>query len=322
MTSTAAEEHRLRVRSQLDCLVSDYLSIGQRHGFEAEDLHQRLEQLWTLVQQQLHQPYVFEPWHTAQRSPFDYLTFGLEFFRPLADPARSVLRGPWDRVREQLDRGENVILLSNHQSEAEPPAMQLLLENRDPKLAEEMVMMAGARVTSDPITIPFSLGRSLLCVYSKRHLPEDPLQRARQLEHNQRALGILKAKMHQGGLCLWVACAGGRDRADETGRVQVIPFDSDSVELLRLLSMQSRRPTHCYPLALDTYRLMPPPPKVEKELGEARRTLGGGVGMSLLNEIDWNALPAGREGREERARLIHSQVAHEVDSLETEIGRE
>ena len=313
------EKKIARAREHLDSLVEDYLRIGQQHGFSHDDLQRRLNLLWTLAQEQIASPHAFEPWHEATRAPFDYRAFGIEFFRPLVDPQRTLLKGPWNQVREQLQRGENVIFLSNHQSEAEPPAMHLLLEKFDQKLAEHFVMMAGARVTGDPISSPFSLGCNLLCVYSKRHLPEDPLQRAAQLEHNQRALQILREKLDQGGIGLWVACAGGRDRPDASGAMQIAPFDPESVELLRLLGMRSSVRTHWYPLALCTYRLLAPPQQRQSELGEHRVTLGGGIGMELLPEVEWTALPEGKENREQRALLLEQQVATAATRLQQQI---
>ena len=37
-----------------------------------------------------------------------------------------------------------------------------------------MVHVAGDRVTTDPVAVPFSKGRNLLCIYSKRHMNNPP----------------------------------------------------------------------------------------------------------------------------------------------------
>jgi glycerol-3-phosphate O-acyltransferase len=54
------------------------------------------------------------------------------------------------------------------------------------KLAEKMIFIAGHKVTSDPVCIPFSMGRNLICIHSKKHIknpPEDiPRKQAQNLE--------------------------------------------------------------------------------------------------------------------------------------------
>ncbi|XP_058069789.1 glycerol-3-phosphate acyltransferase ATS11, chloroplastic-like [Magnolia sinica] len=46
----------------------------------------------------------------------------------------------------------------------------LLLETSHPHLAEKMTYVAGDRVVTDPVCKPFSMGRNLVCVYSKKHM--------------------------------------------------------------------------------------------------------------------------------------------------------
>ena len=36
------------------------------------------------------------------------------------------------------------------------------------------IYVAGDRVITDPLCKPFSMGRNLLCVYSKKHMNDDP----------------------------------------------------------------------------------------------------------------------------------------------------
>jgi hypothetical protein len=45
----------------------------------------------------------------------------------------------FDKIEEQVKAGNNVVLLSNHQTEADPAVMALLLEHSHPFLAENMV---------------------------------------------------------------------------------------------------------------------------------------------------------------------------------------
>ncbi|CAN0191423.1 unnamed protein product [Discosporangium mesarthrocarpum] len=66
------------------------------------------------------------------------------------------------KIEEYLKKGENVFLISNHQTEADPQACSLLME-RDGfgEVAASMINVAGHRVTTDPFAIPFSRGRNL-----------------------------------------------------------------------------------------------------------------------------------------------------------------
>ncbi|XP_058088062.1 glycerol-3-phosphate acyltransferase ATS11, chloroplastic-like isoform X4 [Magnolia sinica] len=70
--------------------------------------------------------------------------------------------------------GHNVVLISNHQTEAEPMIIALLLETLHPHVAEKMTYVAGDRVVTDPVCKPFSMGRNLVCVYSKKHMHDIP----------------------------------------------------------------------------------------------------------------------------------------------------
>ena len=69
---------------------------------------------------------------------------------------------------------------------------------------------------------------------------------------------------------IWVAPSGGRDRADESGKYSVAPFDAKSVEMFRVMSGKSTKPTHFYPLSMFTYPICPPPVAVGGEVGETR----------------------------------------------------
>ena len=113
-------------------------------------------------------------------------------------------------MKEQLAAGENVILLANHQTEADPQIFSLLLDEAHPGFASSTIFVAGDRVTSDAIAMPFSMGRNLvranpnpnpsaspnpnpnhdhnanqLCIYSKRHLNNPPEQRGAKQKHNR-----------------------------------------------------------------------------------------------------------------------------------------
>jgi glycerol-3-phosphate O-acyltransferase len=106
-------------------------------------------------------PPQFEIFHRAVRKPFDYYQMGLDFIRPCIDFPHSKVRGidSLKKIDEQLKNGENVFLLANHQIEPDPQVISLMLEHLYPKIAEEMIFIAGHRVTTDPMAIPMSMGR-------------------------------------------------------------------------------------------------------------------------------------------------------------------
>src|SRR5262249_25757340 len=123
-----------------------------------------------LILQQLRSPHPFTPYNKKIRHPIDYHKFSLDFIRPLIDLKHSTLTGipVLDQIEAQRKRGENVVFLANHQTEPDPQVLAIMLGEKYPKLAEEMIYVAGERVVTDPLAVPFSLGCDLLCIYSKR----------------------------------------------------------------------------------------------------------------------------------------------------------
>jgi glycerol-3-phosphate O-acyltransferase len=251
----------------------------------------------------LSHPPTFEPYHERVRSPVDYYQFGLDLLRPLVIFEHSKLLGQdnLDRIVQQLQQGDNVVLLANHQTEPDPQAISLLLEKKYPQLSEEMIFVAGHRVISDPLAIPFSLGRNLLCINSKNYIETPPEQKEEKLLHNQRTMKRLGQLLSEGGKCIYVAPSGGRDRPNAAGIVEVAKFDAQSIEMFSLLAQHSGRPTHFYPLALATYALLPPPNSIKKELGEKRQTHCTPIHLAFGNEIDMNKYP-GSDAKDKRQR--------------------
>ena len=49
----------------------------------------------------------------------------------------------FDTLQEQLQQGHNVVLLANHQTEADPGVWALLLEKTHPQLATDIIYVAG-----------------------------------------------------------------------------------------------------------------------------------------------------------------------------------
>lgn len=152
----------------MDRFFQDYKKVGGDKKWFDEYLK--------LVEEQSKNPFSFEPYHTCIRKPYDYYRFGIEFFCPLVDKASSRVEGKQyiQEVVAHLKKGHNVILFANHQIEADPLVISLLLDEEFPHFAEEMIIVAGERVITDPLAIPFSMGRNLLCIYSKRYIDHPP----------------------------------------------------------------------------------------------------------------------------------------------------
>lgn len=246
-----------------------------------------------LVIEQCRSPFIFQPYHTHLRAPFDYYEFGLNFIRPLVELSTSKVKGIENlaEIDKRLNKGENVIFLANHQIEADPQAISLLLENKFPKIAEEMIFIAGERVITDPLAIPFSMGRNLLCIYSKRYIDHPPeLKRQKQL-HNQKTMQLLSDLLSEGGKSIYVAPSGGRDRPNSEGKVEIARFDPQSIEMLYLMAQRAKQPTHFYPMALSTFYLLPPPENVQVELGEKRVARRVPIHLAIGESIDMERFP-------------------------------
>ncbi len=306
----------------VDEFFAAYRTALVEGGLDADDYDHLLCGFVDRLEEQLDQPFTFEPYHQQILAPFDYYTYGIEFLRPLVDKARSSVRGAatMDRVATQLAAGDNVIFLANHQTEGDPQAISLLLEDRWPDIGREMIFVAGERVTTDPLAVPFSMGRNLLCIYSKRYIDHPPEQRTTKQRHNQRTMERMSELLAEGGQCIYVAPSGGRDRMDAHGVVQVAPFDPHSVEMFYLMAARAGRPTHFYPMALDTYHFLPPPGTIQTELGETRIIRRTGIHLAVGDEIDMDHLagsdPADRhERRARRAQAIWERVRADHDAF-------
>ena len=275
-----------------------------------------------LVKTQLDSPFAFAPYHEHLRHPFDYYQFGNDFARPLIDFAKSSVYGLdfADKAVEQIKNRENVIFLANHQTEADPQAISLLLEKSHPILAEGMIFVAGERVVTDPLAIPFSMGRNLLCIYSKRYIDHPPEEKAKKQLHNKRTMQLMSELLSQGGKSIYVAPSGGRDRKNAAGEVEVAAFDPQSIEMFYLMAQRAGRPTHFYPLSLATYDLLPPPADIQIELGETRVTQLADIHLAFGPEIDMEKFPGSEvsdkhERRKIRANYIWDLVKQDYEKI-------
>jgi glycerol-3-phosphate O-acyltransferase len=299
-----------------------YAEAIEENGYALKDLEPILNQFLVLVIEQLQHPYSFEPFHERVTHPIDYYRFGLDLIRPLVVFSRSRLKGldQVERMQASLKKGENVILFGNHQTEPDPQAISLLLEKTHPRFAEEMIFVAGHRVVTDPLAVPFSKGRNLLCIFSKRHIETPPELKQEKLLHNQKTMKIMAQLLSEGGKCIYVAPSGGRDRRNGKGAIKVAPFDPQSIEMFYLMAKQSGKTTHFHPLALATYDLLPPPSSVEKELGEKRHAKCTPIHLSFGAPIDMEKTPGSdsadkKQKRQLRAEYIWKLVADDYANL-------
>ncbi|XP_021765581.1 glycerol-3-phosphate acyltransferase, chloroplastic-like [Chenopodium quinoa] len=257
-------------------------------------------------------PFVFPPYHKAIREPIDYYSFGQDYIRPLIDFGNSYVGNItlFHEMEEKLQQGHNIILMSNHQTEADPAVIALLLEKTNSLIAENLIYIAGDRVVTDPLCKPFSMGRNLLCVYSKKHMHDVPELVDAKKRANTRSLKELALLLREGSKIIWIAPSGGRDRPDAvTGEWYPATFDVTSVDNMRRLVEHSGAPEHIYPMALLCYDIMPPPAQVEKEIGEKRVISFHGVGLSVEPEIKYSDISFGCENEIE-AKAAYAQALY------------
>jgi len=167
------------------------------------------------VLDQFSNPYTFPSAHARILEPYDYYAFGQNYVRNLVDFDKSAIGNldRFERVEAQLAAGDNVVLLANHQTEADPAVWALLLEGAGlDRLASDVAYVAGDRVVTDPLCKPFSMGRNLFCVHSKKHMDDDPSLKEEKQRTNRRTLGALGKALAKGGQLLWT-----RPPVDETG---------------------------------------------------------------------------------------------------------
>lgn len=301
---------------------SSYAEALNACGIAASDYTPHFFTYLDLVKEQCLHPFHFSSYHERIRKPFDYYAFGVNFLRPLADSAHSSVKGleRLDAIEKALKKKENVILFANHQTEADPQAISILLEKTHPRIAEELVFVAGERVITDPLAIPFSMGRNLLCIYSKRYIDHPPEEKHTKQLHNKSTMERMRELLSEGGKIIYVAPSGGRDRLSSKGIVEVAPFDPQSIEMFYLMAKKAKKPTHFYPMALFTYNLLPPPENIQIELGETRHAKRVPIHLAIGPEINMEAFPNCENTdkyvrRKSRADYIWNLVKKDYDSF-------
>ncbi|KAJ8613237.1 hypothetical protein CTAYLR_004533 [Chrysophaeum taylorii] len=321
------------VAETIDTFLSTYLGVIEDIGRDPESVVDVMREYVDMVEEQLKAPFKFEPLHRAATEPVDYYAMDTSFMEPLIDMEDSVVLGAEfvAEITKQLEKGENVVLLSNHQTEADPSAWSALFDRgddswRDESFAKRMIMVAGDRVTTDPVAVPFSKARNLLCIYSKRHIDKPPeMKRAKQL-HNTKTMGAMLKLLADGGNMIWVAPSGGRDRPDTAGDFSKPAFfDAKSVEMFRIMANKVGifKKTHFWPTAMLTYRLFPPPPQVSTGgLGEPRIAMRGSVNACFGPELNFDqevvvpddpaAWPEGCADAKDAARALAAAYAYDA----------
>lgn len=279
------------------------------------------------VLNQFIQPYQFPSFHERILEPYNYFEFGQRYVSALIDFNSSLLGNPaqWDTINQQLEQGHNVVLLANHQTEADPGVFAHMLAASNPKLSTDVVYVAGDRVVTDPLCKPFSMGRNLFCIYSKRHMGDIPELKAQKMEANRKTLVAMQKALNKGGVLMWIAPSGGRDRPKEDGQYLPDVFDAAAVELMRNLVNRAKQPGHLYPMAMYSWPMMPPPKTVDKALGERRITHFTPVGINVGEQLDVSKIISSVNAEDKEAQQLalakhtHQEVTKLYVELETAI---
>eukprot|EP00918_Siedleckia_nematoides_P062626 GHVU01136541.1.p1 GENE.GHVU01136541.1~~GHVU01136541.1.p1 ORF type:complete len:224 (-),score=21.34 GHVU01136541.1:159-830(-) len=208
-------------------------------------------------------------------------------------------------IEDALKRGENIIFLSNHQTEPDPAFISIAFEHLGySSLAEKIIYVAGDRIRSDVLSVPFSLGRNLLCVHSRKHVDNFPEEdKSRRQRENLMTIHAMATLLREGGAVIWVAPSGGRDRASANGKFNISPFDLKTVQMFHKMAMKTDRPTWFYPMAMSTAELCPPPPATEKHVGEKRTCKATGLGLAIGKKVD-----ASQQDPESLASAVEAEV--------------
>lgn len=308
------KKHPSRYWDIMESFLATYQTIIDKKNLDLNYYINLLETYGMCVYREIKNPTKFTPVHKAVRSPIDYYHVGNEIFRPLVNTEASTVQKTEtiEKIIGLLKNGENVVLFANHQIEADPQAISILLDDKFPGFAENMMFVAGERVITDPMAIPFSMGRNLFCIYSKKYFDAHQDRKFEMLEHNKRTMLLLGQTLDQGGKCIYIAPSGGRDRPNENKEIEVAPFDPQSVELMYLLGRKAKSPTHFFPLALSTHHLLPPPEGVQVPLGEKRPTNEADIHLFFGNELNMKEFPGSETDDRKEKRLRRALHIWEV----------
>lgn len=269
------------------------------------------------------EPYPFRPYHEALRGPgLDHYAWGNDFFRSMVKYRSSRVLGLENvrKIREKLAAGDNVMLIANHQTEADPQVLSILLElEGHGPLAERTIFVAGHKVTTDPLAVPFSMGRNLLTIFSKKYLDTFAAEeKEAKSARNRETVAEMQRLFKEGGHVFWVAPSGGRDRRSaKSGIFEPAAFDEASVGLFLLLSQKAQKAggpeTHFFPLAMWTHKLVPPPDGTQASVGESRSAARAPVGLHFGADM----VPDDHGGRKGFPKAIEKAVQKQYFQLDT-----
>ena len=101
---------------------TSYMTEVYKSGKDMDEYEAILTELFTRVLERAKEPHQFEPFHRAMREPYDYYALGNNFAGGVIKYEQSKVVGLnyVDQIRAQVAAGDNVVLLANHQSEADP----------------------------------------------------------------------------------------------------------------------------------------------------------------------------------------------------------
>ncbi len=286
-----------------------------------ESLYTTLSTYIKLIEEEVTSPTLFQHFHVKETAPFDYFQFGLDMVSCLIDEKKSCVLGKENLLEchKARELGDNILFLSNHQAEIDPQIISILTNSLSQDISKDIVCVAGHRVTQDPLAIPFSRGRNLICIYSKKYIDHPPEKKEEKLLHNARAMSAIEALLEKGGTSLYVAPSGGRDRILPDGTLVPAAFDPQSVEMFRLLAMsvfrKTSKKTHIHLLALHTIDQLPPPKGININLGEERIAKRAPAGLYFSPPINMEELDIKAEEelakRQSQEPLASSQLKQE-----------
>ncbi|PON63284.1 hypothetical protein PanWU01x14_131940 [Parasponia andersonii] len=97
----------------------------------------------------------------------------------------------------------------------------------------------------------------------------------------------------------------------------------ENVDNMRRLVEHSGAPGHIYPLALLCHDIMPPPPQVEKEIGEKRIISYHGVGLSVAPAVSFSKIAASlenyEEAREAYTEALYNSITEQYNVLKSAV---
>ena len=132
----------------------------------------------------------------------------------------------------------------------------------------------------------------------------------------------MRTLLKEGNKIIYVAPSGGRDRPNKHHKIEIAPFDPQSIEMFYLMAKRSSFKTHFYPLSLDTYHLIPPPDTRVIEMGENRYANRVPIKMIIGDEIDMENIDGNITDdkvatRQNRCHYIYNMVVKNYQKLIT-----